>query len=199
MRLRLIRNATLHIKFAGKLLLVDPMLDPGPPELPEPSEIVVTGLDAVIVTGLGPAPLDATTVELLPTAVPLFGPAGLGELGFTDVRPVDDAVAWEGVRIVRAGGGFVLAAEGEPVLYLTGDTLSDQAIKAHEPDVVVIGAGTDDVIAVARRVAAAQLVVVGVDSPVTRADLHQRVHDEGLEGRVTVPEDGAAVPLSAPG
>ena len=29
----------------------------------------------------------------------------------------------------------------------------------------------------------------------TRADLHQRLHDEGLTERVTVPEDGAAVPV----
>ena len=29
----------------------------------------------------------------------------------------------------------------------------------------------------------------------TRADLHQRLHDAGLQDRVTVPEDGALVPL----
>jgi hypothetical protein len=197
MRLRLIRNATLHLKFAGKLLLVDPMLDPGTPELPEPAEVVVTGLDGVVVTG--PERLDATAVELLPADVPVFGPASLRERGFADVRPVDDALEWEGARIVRADSGLVLAAEGEPVLYLAGDALSDAAVDAHAPDVVVIGAGAGDVIAVARRVSAAQVVVVDVDSPLTRADLHQRLHDEGFEGRVTVPEDGAAVPLGPPG
>jgi L-ascorbate metabolism protein UlaG (beta-lactamase superfamily) len=195
MRLRLIRNATLHIRLGGKYLLVDPMLDPGPPELPEPAEVVVKGVDAVIVTGLEPAHLDATAVELLPADVPCFGPIALREHGFTDVRPVDDAVEWEGVRIVRAAGGFVLAAEGEPVLYLTGDAVSDEAVNAHDPDVVVIGADTEDVVAVARRVSAPQLVVIDVDSPVTRADLHQRLHEEGLAERVTVPEDGAAVPV----
>jgi hypothetical protein len=29
----------------------------------------------------------------------------------------------------------------------------------------------------------------------TRADLHQRLHEEGLTDQVTVPEDGAEVPL----
>jgi hypothetical protein len=29
----------------------------------------------------------------------------------------------------------------------------------------------------------------------TRADLHQRVHEEHLHDRVTVPENGAEVPL----
>ena len=193
----MIRNATLHLRYASKLLLVDPTLDPGPPELPEPAEIVVTGLDGVVVTG--PERLDATAAALLPAGVPVFGPASLRERGFTDVRPVADPIEWEGMRIVRAGGGLVLAAEGEPVLYLAGDTLSDAAVDAHAPDVVVVGAGADDVVAVARRVSAAQIVVVDVASPLTRADLHQRLHDEGFEGRVTVPEDGAAVPLGTPG
>ena len=110
-----------------------------------------------------------------PAGVPVFAPASLGLAG---LRPVDDALEWEGMRIVRAGGA-----------------LSDAAVDAHAPDVVVVSAGADDVIAVARRVSAAQIVVVDVDSPLTRADLHQRLHDEGFEGRVTVPEDGAAVPL----
>jgi hypothetical protein len=198
MRLRLIRNATLHLKLAGKWLIVDPMLDPGPPELPEPAEVVVKGLDAAIVTGPRPDRLDAAAVELLPADLPFFGPVSLGAHGFTDVRLVDDAVEWEGVRIVRIGSGFVLAAEGEPVLYVSGEAVSDDAVRAHAPDVVVIGADAEDVVAVARRAPAAQVVVVGLDSPVTRADLHQRLHDEGLEGRVTVPEDGAEVPLGAP-
>jgi hypothetical protein len=29
----------------------------------------------------------------------------------------------------------------------------------------------------------------------TRADLHQRLHEQELTDRVTVPEDGAAVPV----
>ena len=189
----MIRTATLHLRFAGKLVLVDPMLDPGPRELPEPAEVVVTGLDAVVVTG--PERVDATAAALLPAGVPVFAPAPLGLAG---LRPVDDALEWEGMRIVRAGGGLVLAAEGEPVLYLAGGALSNAAVDAHAPDVAVVSAGADDVIAVARRVSAAQIVVVDVDSPLTRADLHQRLHDEGFEGRVTVPEDGAAVPLGSP-
>ena len=55
MRLRLIRHATLLVKTRGRCLLVDPMLDPAgarPPrdplvELPEPAEVVMSGLDAV--------------------------------------------------------------------------------------------------------------------------------------------------------
>jgi len=112
--------------------------------------------------------------------------------------------------------GFVLAAESEPVLYVAGDTIwCDEvaaALDAHVPAVVVVNAGAarmlegdpivmtaDDVVAVARHAPDARVVVVHLEAinhcPLTRADLHQRLHDEGLTERVTVPEDGAEVPL----
>jgi hypothetical protein len=57
----------------------------------------------------------------------------------------------------------------------------------------------DQVVAVARRVPEARVVAVHLDAInhciETRADLHQRLADEGLTGAVSVPEDGAAVPL----
>jgi L-ascorbate metabolism protein UlaG (beta-lactamase superfamily) len=255
MRLRLIRNATLHLRLAGKCLLVDPMLDPAgarPPvedtadprrnplvELPEPAEVVVNELDAAIVTHLHRDHFDDTAAELLPNDLPLFvQPEDADRVrarGFTDVRPVADLVDWEGVRITRTAGrhgtgrigelmapvsGFVLAAEGEPVLYVAGDTIwCDEvaaAIAEHRPAAVVVNAGAarflegdpivmtaDDVVTVARSAPEAHVVAVHLEAinhcPLTRADLHQRLHEEGLTERVTVPEDGAEVPLSAPG
>jgi L-ascorbate metabolism protein UlaG (beta-lactamase superfamily) len=253
MRLRLIRNATLHIRLAGKCLLVDPMLDPAgarPPvedtadprrnplvELPEPAEVVVKDLDAAIVTHLHRDHLDDTAIKLLPTDLPVFGQPEDAETlrghGFTDVRPVDAARDWDGVRIARTAGrhgtgrigklmapvsGFVIATEGEPVLYLAGDTIwCDEvasALDEHRPDVVVVNAGAarflegdpivmtaDDVVAVARYAPSARVVAVHMEAiahcPLARADLHQRLHDEELTERVTVPEDGAEVPLQA--
>jgi L-ascorbate metabolism protein UlaG (beta-lactamase superfamily) len=115
MRLRLIRNATLHVWLAGKCLLVDPMLDPAgarPPvedtadprrnplvDLPEPAEVVVTGLDAAIVTHLHRDHLDDTAIELLPSGLPLFAqPEDVDRLrghGFTDIRPVEEELDWD--------------------------------------------------------------------------------------------------------
>jgi L-ascorbate metabolism protein UlaG (beta-lactamase superfamily) len=245
MRLRLIRHATLLVRLAGHCLLVDPMLDPAgarPPvpdtpnpapnplvELPEPAEVVVQGLSALLVTHLHQDHLDATAVALAPKDVPVFCAPGdedaLRGHGFADVRPVEDAVDWDGVRIARTRGvhgslgptsGFVVVAEGEPALYVAGDTVWGDEVRAaldeHSPDVAVVNAGgarfvdgdpivmtVDDVVATARYAPGARVVAVHLEAInhclETRADLHQRLHDESLTDQVTVPEDGAEVPV----
>jgi L-ascorbate metabolism protein UlaG (beta-lactamase superfamily) len=251
MRLRLIRHATLIVGVAAKRVLVDPMLDPqgrrdpvrnSVParrnplcELPEPAEVVVSGVDGVIVTHLHEDHLDDTAVDLLRKEVTvLCQPPDEGVLrdrGFSDVRPVAGCAEWETISVARTGGrhgtgalaeslapvsGFVLSAAGEPTLYLAGDSVyCDEVVAAldeHRPDVVVVNAGgarfvtgdpitmtADDVVAVARHAPDATVVAVHMEAinhcRETRADLHQRLHDEGLDGRVVVPEDGAAVPL----
>jgi L-ascorbate metabolism protein UlaG (beta-lactamase superfamily) len=251
MHLRLIRNATLRLEVDGRQLLVDPMLDAAearPPventendrrnplvELPEPPEVVVEGVDAVLVTHLHQDHFDATAARLLPPDIPLLcQPEDVERLqghGFTDVRPVAERLTWEGIEVVRTparhgrtdadaaalapASGFVLRDASGRTLYLAGDTvLYDEVERVLDtaPDVVVVNAGgarftggepivmdLDDVAAVARRAPRARVVAVHLEAinhcVQTRADLHQRLHDDGLAERVTVPEDGAAVPV----
>jgi L-ascorbate metabolism protein UlaG (beta-lactamase superfamily) len=251
MRLWLLRHATLHVHAAGLRLLVDPQLDRAgvrPPiantanarpnplvELPEPAQVAVDRVDAVIVTHTHQDHLDATALELLDRAVPvLCQPEDAEALlahGFTDVRPVADAVELGPLRITRTGGrhgtgeigelmgpvsGFVVAGPDEPVVYLAGDTVWCDEVRAaldeHAPAVVVLNAGAarflegdpitmtaDDIVHVARHAPDARVVAVHMEAVnhcgLTRADLHQRLRDEGLGQRVTVPEDGTEVPL----
>ena len=118
MRLRLIRHATLELDYGGRRLLVDPMLDPaearGPVantpndrrnplvELPEPAEDVAARAEIVLVTHLHADHLDDTAVALLKGDRPVLcqpeDAETLRERGFTDARPVEDALEVDGMQ-----------------------------------------------------------------------------------------------------
>jgi len=203
--------------------------------LPEPAAVVVEGLAGVLVTHLHQDHLDATAVGLLGGDLPVLcqpeDEAALRERGFRDVRPVAGVLDWDGVTVTRTYAqhgtgevaealapvcGYVLAAPGEPTLYIAGDTIwcdeVRETIDTHRPDVIVVNAGgarfvygdpivmtADHVVAVARHAPHARVVAVHLEAinhcVETRADLRQRLHDENLTAQVTVPEDGAEVPL----
>jgi L-ascorbate metabolism protein UlaG (beta-lactamase superfamily) len=133
MRIRLLRNATMRLSYAGATLLTDPYLaprfsrpsftgaSPNPlVELPCPPEAVVAGIDAAIVSHLHSDHFDPLARSLLPKAVPLFcQPRDRDELqreGFTDLRVVEDGVRWREVTITRVparhGTGKVLEEMG---------------------------------------------------------------------------------------
>jgi L-ascorbate metabolism protein UlaG (beta-lactamase superfamily) len=123
MRLRLIRHATLALEYAGKRLLVDPMLDdagarpaiensPNPRPnplvpLPTPAEEAVAGAEAVLVTHTHSDHWDATAARLMSKDIPLFGQpedaARFSSQGFTAVTPVIEAQDWSGITINRTG------------------------------------------------------------------------------------------------
>jgi L-ascorbate metabolism protein UlaG (beta-lactamase superfamily) len=194
MHLRLIRNATLRLEVDGRQLLVDPMLGA---DLPEPAEVVVAGLDAVLVTRLQRDRFDDAAAELVPKEVPVLcrpeDAERLRERGFADVRPVARSERLDGIDVTRTGGGYLLRDSAGRRLYLAGDALVDEVLD-ERPEVVVVDADAHDVVAVAHRVPDARVVAVHLDA-VERADVHQRVHEQELTDRVTVPEDGAAVPV----
>jgi L-ascorbate metabolism protein UlaG (beta-lactamase superfamily) len=198
-------------------------------ELPEPPEAVVEGIDAVLVTHLHRDHFDDTARALLDHSLPLFcQPQDTERLhadGFTDVRPVHGDATLGELLIARTEGrhgtgeigermapvsGFVLAAPGEPTLYIAGDTiLCDEvhtATAEFSPAVIVVNASAaqfdeggpivmdnDDVVALARSAPEARVVAVHFEtvshSTETRADLRARISAEGLTN-VAVLEDG---------
>jgi L-ascorbate metabolism protein UlaG (beta-lactamase superfamily) len=193
----------------------------------------VEGIDAALVTHTHVDHLDAAGVTaLIPLGVPVFCQPedleDLGQLGL-DLRPVPagEAVRWDGLTIHRTGGrhgredamvqglgpvsGFVLAADGEPTVYVAGDTVwcpeVAEAIEAHDPGWIVVNAGgaryleggtitmeAADVAAVAEAAPGARVVAVHMEAInhclETRAELRAALAASGAGGRVAIPGDG---------
>jgi L-ascorbate metabolism protein UlaG (beta-lactamase superfamily) len=225
------------LELAGLRILVDPMLDgmgARPPiegtrnqvanptvPLPFPAEEVVRGIDAVLVTHRHRDHLDGRAEELLPRDVPVFcqpeDEEALRALGL-EVRPVAEAIEWEGLRITRAParhGSGRMAELLAPVsgfvlddVYLAGDTVWFEAvaetIERHRPRVAIVNAGgaefTDG-----------GLIVMGIDDVrevVARVPTVVAVHLEALNHcfltraalgaalpEVVIPRDGETVTL----
>jgi L-ascorbate metabolism protein UlaG (beta-lactamase superfamily) len=207
--------------------------------LPFTAQEAVAGVEAVLVTHTHVDHLDAAGVTALPRGVAVLCQpedlADLSPLGFADLRPVPagEAVEWRGLRVSRTGGrhgrddrmvramgpvsGFVVEADGEPTVYVAGDTVwCDEvasAIAGHRPDWIVVNAGgarfleggtitmeAPDVAALARAAPGARVVAVHMEAInhclELRDDLARALAAEGLAGRVEIPADGQALSSS---
>ncbi len=188
--------------------------------------------DAVLVTHLHQDHWDEAAVSLLPHELPVLCQDGdegtLSAQGFGHVSVVEDHAAknFRGVTLKRTGGrhgtgeigelmgkvsGFVFRAEGEPVLYVAGDTIWCDEVKValdeHKPEVIIVNAGgaqfltgghitmnEQDIIELCRYAPEASVIAVHMEAInhclVTREQLAARLEQEGLLGRVKIPADG---------
>ncbi len=124
MRLRLIRHATLVIEYAGKALLLDPMLDdagarppiqnsPNPRNnpvapLPMSTTEVLEGINALLVTHTHSDHWDATAQKVIPKNLPLYGQPEdeqkFGAAGFSSVQVFQSTAKLNDTEITRTGG-----------------------------------------------------------------------------------------------
>ncbi|MDP4095342.1 MBL fold metallo-hydrolase [Paenibacillus sp. P96] len=186
--------------------------------------------DAVLVTHLHPDHWDEAAIVALSKSTSVIcqpeDESAIISAGFGSVTAVNESITFKGVTIHRTSGqhgtgeigkqmgpvsGFVFKAEGEPTLYIAGDTIwcddVQQALDAHQPDITVVNAGgarfnvgdpitmdEDDVIRVCQYAPKTKVVAVHMDAInhclVTRADLRGRVEKERLLDRVVIPSDG---------
>jgi L-ascorbate metabolism protein UlaG (beta-lactamase superfamily) len=162
MKITQIRNATLLVDYAGKTLLVDPLLAPRGAypgfagtanshlanplvDLPVPLESLMD-VDAVIVTHLHLDHWDETARRTLPKRLPVFAQneadaTAIRADSFTDVRPLaaDGATAFGGIRIAQTmgqhGSDAVMAAIGARMGEVSGIVLRHP----HEPTLYIAG------------------------------------------------------------
>ncbi|RUT28996.1 MBL fold metallo-hydrolase [Paenibacillus zeisoli] len=146
--------------------------------------------------------------------------------GFSQVQPVESSADYQRIQIHRTSGrhgtgeigvrmgqvsGYVLQAEGEPDLYLAGDTIwcdeVEAALVKYRPQITVVHAGgarfvtgdpiimdEQDVIQLARCAPYTRIVAVHMEAInhclITREDLKTRLSSEGLGSSVHIPLDG---------
>jgi L-ascorbate metabolism protein UlaG (beta-lactamase superfamily) len=121
MRIRLIRNATLRITYAGKEFIIDPFLlskhtipsfagvSKNPTvDLPYSPEEVVDSVEMAIVSHMHPDHFDQLAAQLLPAGIPLFCQPSdeemIRQFGITGAIPINDSTLWENITITRTDG-----------------------------------------------------------------------------------------------
>lgn len=121
MKFQLIRNATLRLEYAGKTMLIDPMLgakhafrsfagieDNPTVDLPIPALQVLDGVDLMLVSHLHQDHFDAKAQEIIEKTLPLFCQPGdretIESYGFDQVVELVSETQWRQVKISRTGG-----------------------------------------------------------------------------------------------
>jgi L-ascorbate metabolism protein UlaG (beta-lactamase superfamily) len=199
--------------------------------LPLPAADIAQAADAVMVTHLHADHFDGAARRALDPQTPIIcqpeDAETLHRWGFEDVRPVRAAVTVGDVEVQRTPGrhghgvvaqamgpvsGFVLRCDGQPTLYVAGDTVwcpdVHETVEASRPEIIVLNGGAtrlvegppvtmtaDDILAVARSAARATIVVAHLEASnactESRADVRNRLAQQpDVLTRVQIPEDG---------
>ncbi len=121
MEIRLIRNATLRLRYAGRRILIDPFLSPmhaidsfagispNPTvDLPCQPEEVYDGSELVLVSHLHPDHFDEEAQRRLPKDRPVYCQPGdeatIAAKGFVQVTPIAESITWNSIQITRTPG-----------------------------------------------------------------------------------------------
>lgn len=198
--------------------------------LPVTVNELLLGVHAIFVTHTHRDHWDPAATARVPKDTLLFGQAAdelkFHDWGFTRFQSVYAEFSWEGMQIVRTSGehgrgeigkamapvsGFVLHAEGEPTLYIAGDTIwcpeVERVLREHQPAVVVVNAGAaqfleggiitmdaNDVMQTAQARPEAQVVAVHMEAInhclLKRFELREQVDAAGLRDRIRIPANG---------
>ena len=141
MDLRLIRNATLRVRYGGINLLIDPMLGTrnsirslgdvprrNPTiDLPCTVDEVLADVDAVLVSHMHPDHFDDAACGVVPRHLPVFCCPGdddtLTDAGFEHVVALSEPTTWRGIQITPTAGSHGSGPIGERMGHVIGVVL----------------------------------------------------------------------------
>jgi len=124
---------------------------------------LLDNIDAVFVTHMHRDHFDDMAAKIISKEKPIFCQIGdeikLKNNGFKKVYPINESTSWNGIDIIRTNGchgekmekvlgkvsGFVFKTQGEPSLYIAGDTIYyediDKVMINNRPDIIVVNSG----------------------------------------------------------
>lgn len=164
MILQQIQGTTLLLHFAGKKLLIDPVLsfDKSPLQSSAFNEGIslreILQADAVILTSLYPEHFDDTARNLLPKAIPVYvqdkmDQAELKNSGFTNIQIVEKGTHFSNISLTRipfsgSPNGVLLEHPAEKTLLVTGDSVWNDgfldAVHTVLPRAIAVNCGTEE-------------------------------------------------------
>lgn len=197
----------------------------------------LTKVDAVMISHTHRDHFDDTAIQLIPKDMQMFCQPGdcekIGDAGFNRVQTIETSLLWEGINIHRTGGqhgtgsigqkmgpvsGFVLEAENEPSLYITGDTIYcsevQSAIEKYKPRIIICFAGAasfsqgdpitmskEDIKQVGEAAPLSKLIIVHLEAWnhcfLSRKVLRNFIQEEMQPEQVYIPEDGDCLDFQA--
>jgi L-ascorbate metabolism protein UlaG (beta-lactamase superfamily) len=192
-------------------------------------------IDGILLTHTHHDHFDETAIEKLPKDKPIIcqpeDEDNLQRLGFLKVYSVTDELYWQGITINRTSGqhgtgeiakkmapvsGYVLQTEGEPSLYIAGDTIYCEEVAStllkYQPNVIIVNAGgarfitgdpitmsEQDVVNVCRQAQKSKVIAVHMEAInhclVSRKALYMCLEQERLVDQVFIPMDGEKIIL----
>ncbi len=199
--------------------------------LPCPVDEVLDGVQAVLVTHTHRDHWDDAAIQSVPKDLPLFcQPEDLGKMEathFLNAAAVETERHWSKICITRVhaqhgtgeiakamapASGYVLQVQGEPTLYIAGDSIwcpqAAEVIQRFKPNTIVVNAGgarflegdpitmtAQDVVQVCRAAPTATVIAVHMEAInhclVTRRDVAEAADQAGV--RLKIPHDGEVI------
>ena len=150
-----IQHTTLLLHFAGKTLLIDPVLNSGAQtSLSVPMREILQA-DAVIITSTHPEHFDETAKNVLPKSIPVFVPdvmalESLKSAGFTNITIMEketplDNIAFSRTPLSGNPAGVLIEHPSEKTLFVTGDSVWNDgfldAVHTLQPRAIAINFG----------------------------------------------------------